>query len=160
MKQQILLKISLFFSLLFLIFAITHPLTAQEEKPITDDEVNKIAKQLFCPTCESTPVDVCPTQACADWRALIRQKLEAGESEEQILQYFSETYGPESLAEPPRSGFGLVAWIAPVCLVLGGLIWFGRYLRQLQTAGASALPQNQELTAEQKEAIRQLEKEL
>ena len=55
---------------------------AQDDGP-TDDEVNAIAKQLFCPVCENVPLDVCPTQACKDWREDIRQKLAAGWSEEQ-----------------------------------------------------------------------------
>ena len=34
----------------------------------SDDEVNAIAEQLYCPVCENVPLDVCGTQACADWR--------------------------------------------------------------------------------------------
>ena len=33
-------------------------------QPPTDDDVNAVAKQLYCPVCENTPIDVCPTQAC------------------------------------------------------------------------------------------------
>ena len=47
---------------------------AQEPTP-SDDEVNAIAKQLYCPVCENTPLDVCPTEACRQWRELIRQQL-------------------------------------------------------------------------------------
>jgi cytochrome c-type biogenesis protein CcmH len=46
--------------------------SAQESTPrppITDDQVNAIAKQMYCPVCENTPLDVCPTQACIDKRA-------------------------------------------------------------------------------------------
>ncbi len=45
----------------------------------TADEVNRIAKGLYCPVCPNTPLDVCETRACEDWRALIRDKLAAGE---------------------------------------------------------------------------------
>ena len=41
----------------------------------SDDEVNRIAHQLYCPVCENTPLDVCPTEACRQWRDLIRQQL-------------------------------------------------------------------------------------
>ncbi|HBY08902.1 MAG TPA: hypothetical protein DEH22_14410, partial [Chloroflexi bacterium] len=60
---------------------------------ITDDQVNAIAKQLFCPVCESTPLDVCGTQACAQWRELIREKLAEGWTEDQIKDYFANQYG-------------------------------------------------------------------
>src|SRR5688572_31208544 len=51
------------------------PVSAQGTTP-TDDEVNKIAKQLYCPVCESTPLDVCPTEACRQWRDVIRTMLD------------------------------------------------------------------------------------
>jgi cytochrome c-type biogenesis protein CcmH len=41
---------------------VTATVSAQGSTP-TDDEVNAIAKQLFCPVCENTPLDVCPTDA-------------------------------------------------------------------------------------------------
>ena len=91
----------------------------------TDDEVNAIAKQLFCPVCENTPLDVCPTQACAQWRALIREKLTAGWSEDQIKQYFVDQYGARALSEPPRQGFTWFVYIVPpILFVIGAYILY------------------------------------
>ena len=50
---------------------------AQSPTP-SDDDVNRIAHQLYCPVCENVPLDVCGTQACAQWRELIREKLGQG----------------------------------------------------------------------------------
>lgn len=111
---------------------------AQTNPPITDDDVNRIASKLFCPTCSNTPVDVCPTQTCSDWRALIRQQLVEGKSETEILQYFSDQFGPQVLADPPREGFGSLVWITPLLVVLGGVALFGRYLRGLRHAAEPA----------------------
>ena len=61
--------------------------SAQQPTP-SDDQVNAIAKQLYCPVCENIPLDVCPTTACAQWRELIRQKLDDGWTEQQIKDYF------------------------------------------------------------------------
>ena len=76
---------------------------AQDPTPVTvtDDQVNAVAKQLYCPVCENIPLDVCPTQACAQWRDLIREKLAAGWSEKQIKDYFVAQYGERVLAAPP-----------------------------------------------------------
>ena len=92
------------------------PVIAQDGTP-TDDEVNKIAKQLYCPVCESTPLDVCPTEACRQWRDLIREMLAQGKSETEIKQYFVEHYGPQVLNEPPNR---LVTYIVPVAAFLLG----------------------------------------
>lgn len=121
----------LLFAFCFLL-AFTPALAQEEEEDVTDDDVNRVAKQLFCPTCENTPVDVCPTQTCSDWRDLIRQQLEEGRSDEEVLDYFAAQYGPQVLANAPREGFGWFLWIAPVVVVLGGVIFFARYMSHLQ----------------------------
>lgn len=92
------------------------PVRAQGPTP-TDDEVNQIAKQLYCPVCESTPLDVCPTEACRQWRELIRTMLSEGKSEAQIKQYFVEQYGARVLAEPPNR---LVTYLVPAAAILLG----------------------------------------
>ncbi len=89
----------------------------------TDDEVNRIAKQLFCPVCESTPLDVCPTEACRQWRDLIRSMLAEGKSEEEIKQYFVTQYGARVLAEPPNR---LVSYLVPAVAILLGVLLLAR----------------------------------
>ena len=92
--------------------------SAQGPTP-TDDEVNRIAKQLFCPVCESTPLDVCPTEACRQWRDLIRSMLAEGKSEAEIKQYFVTQYGARVLAEPPNR---LVSYLVPAVAILLGVL--------------------------------------
>lgn len=106
------------------------PAAAQE--PVSDDEVNEIARELYCPVCENTPLDVCPTQACEDWRAEIRTQLSQGKSKEEIHQYFVDRYGAKVLSTPPQEGFNLIVWILPIAAVIFGAIFFGRYLKGLQ----------------------------
>jgi cytochrome c-type biogenesis protein CcmH len=102
------------------------------QQPISDDEVNAVAKKLYCPVCENTPVDVCPTQVCADWRDLIRQQLSEGWSEERILDYFSANYGSQVLAQPPAQGFTVLVWILPLVALVGGGAFLWRLLRRGQ----------------------------
>ena len=104
----------------------------------TDDEVNAIAKKLYCPVCPNTPLDVCETQACADWRAQIRDQLAEGWSEEQVMAYFVEQYGERVLAEPERSGFNSLIWILPVVAVALGLFVAVQVLRSWHRAQNTA----------------------
>jgi cytochrome c-type biogenesis protein CcmH len=122
---------------LFLTAVFNNPVAAQSGRPVTDDEVNQIARELFCPVCENTPLDVCPTQACADWREIIRTKLSQGETEQQIKDYFIEQYGPRAVAEPPREGFTLAVWIIPIAVVVVGGFFFARYVSDIQTPNAA-----------------------
>jgi cytochrome c-type biogenesis protein CcmH len=88
----------------------------------TDDDVLSIAKKLYCPVCPNTPLDVCETQACQDWRAQIRDQLTKGWTEDQIIDYFVNQYGERVLAEPQRTGFTSLVWLLPVIAVLLG-VW-------------------------------------
>lgn len=115
------------------------PVAAQDvetEEPVlrevSDDEVNEVAKDLYCPVCENTPLDVCPTQACADWRELIRTKLSAGETEQDVFDYFVLQYGDSALARPPKTGINFVLWLLPFIAVALGLVFFARYMKGLR----------------------------
>lgn len=113
-----------FYVFLFIALAVTTFTTAfaQDTTP-TDDEVNAIAKQLYCPVCENTPLDVCPTEACRQWRELIRDQLAEGKTEEEIKQYFVANYGARVLSEPPRTGFNWLVYIIPPVLILAGAVF-------------------------------------
>lgn len=127
---------------------------------ITDDQVNAIAKQMFCPVCENTPLDVCPTQACAQWRELIRQKLADGWSEQQIMDYFVEQYGARVLSAPPARGFNWLAYLIPPIAILAGLFILVRSLRSWKQPAASAETLPPQPPAAQDEYARRLEEEL
>jgi cytochrome c-type biogenesis protein CcmH len=106
--------------------------SAQSPNPTpSDDEVNAIARDLYCPVCENTPLDVCPTQACIQWRDLIRLKLSQGESEDEIKQYFVEHYGARVLSSPPFDGFYALIYIIPPIVLAIGLFVFYRSFRSM-----------------------------
>jgi cytochrome c-type biogenesis protein CcmH len=95
---------------------------AQSEQPVSDDEVNQVAQGLYCPVCENIPLDVCPTQACAQWRELIRDKLSQGWSKKQIEDYFVEQYGDRVLAVPPKTGLNWLIYALTLGVIFGGII--------------------------------------
>jgi len=102
---------------------------AVQPPPPSDDEVNAIAHQLYCPVCENVPLDVCPTQACAQWRDTIRDKLAQGWSEAQIKDYFVEQYGARVLATPPARGLNWLVYVFPPVAFLAGAFVLYRAFR-------------------------------
>jgi len=98
---------------------------AQGSDP-TDDEVNAIAKELYCPVCENISLDACGTAACEQWRGIIRDKLKEGWSEDEIKTYFVDQYGDRVMAEPPRRGFNWLVYIVPLLVFIVGIIMLYR----------------------------------
>jgi cytochrome c-type biogenesis protein CcmH len=133
---------------------------ANPPSPVTDDQVNAIAKQLYCPVCENIPLDVCPTQACAQWRALIREKLSQGWTEAQIKNYFVEQYGERVLAAPPPNGLNWLLYVFPPLAILAGAFILYRAMRAwkapVSSPAASGLPAD----GPRDEYVERLEEEL
>lgn len=166
------LRLTIYTAVLLLLMAFVIPVLAQDgggedgsvpTRVVTDDDVNKIARVVYCPVCESTPLDVCQTQACADWRQIIREMLQEGKTEQDVFDYFSNLYGDRVLAEPPREGFSLLIWLAPLIIVPLGLIFFGSYMRSLRVSAAENEPKADTAVPEPTapdDYISQIEKEL
>lgn len=90
----------------------------------SDDEVNRVASQLYCPICENVPLDICPIEACQQWRDLIREQLAEGWTEDDIKAYFVAQYGDRVLGEPPRRGLNWILYAAPPIVILLGFALF------------------------------------
>ncbi len=105
----------------------------------TDDEVNAVAGQLYCPVCENIPLDVCGTQACAQWRDLIREKLSEGWTPEEIKAYFAEQYGDRVLATPPPRGLNWLVYVLPPLLILAGAVILVQAFRAWKTPVGEAV---------------------
>jgi cytochrome c-type biogenesis protein CcmH len=114
------------------------PVPGSQTRTVTQDDVNAIAKQMYCPVCENEPLDACRTAACQQWRAQIAQMLSEGQTEAQIKQYFVDRYGLRVLAQPPAEGNSLLLWALPlVALVVGGG-YVALLMRRMRARGAAA----------------------
>ena len=134
---------------------------AQDPQPPSDDQVNAVAKELYCPVCENIPLDVCPTQACAQWRELIRLKLSQGWSEDDIRTYFAEQYGDRVLAAPPLQGFNWVFYVLLGVFVLAAVLVYIRVVRNLKAKPAAAdVIATTAKPAEQDDYLKRMEDEL
>jgi cytochrome c-type biogenesis protein CcmH len=153
-------------ALVLCLAAVLNPLrvaTAQQPTP-SDDAVNAIASQLFCPVCENVPLDVCPTQACAQWRELIREKLAAGWSERQIIDYFIEQYGARVVGVPPAVGQDLMLyWLLYLILgvsVLGGIFFLYKAVRNRDQSAEKKPPVEAGVQPPSREYVDRMEEEL
>lgn len=84
--------------------------------------------EIVCPTCKTT-LDQSSSPIAARMKAFIRTRLAAGDSADEIKAKLVDQFGPAVLAEPPKRGFDLLAWLLPIgglvagALAVGALAW-------------------------------------
>lgn len=98
-----------------------------------DQRVYDVGSQLKCPVCQSESVADLPSLIAQQMRGVIRQQLQAGRSEQQVMQYFINTYGEQIAWSPPWQGFTLLAWLVPIALILIGAGLLFLTLREWRT---------------------------
>jgi cytochrome c-type biogenesis protein CcmH len=129
MKKVQWIWIFIFLSLFSGVIGTNSVLAQTATPPVSDDAVNAVASEMYCPVCENIPLDVCPTQACAQWRELIRLKLSEGWTAPQIKDYFAAQYGDRVLGEPPRRGLHWLVYILPPLIFLIGVVIYWQVFR-------------------------------
>jgi cytochrome c-type biogenesis protein CcmH len=124
-----------------------------------DERVYEVASQLQCPICQGETAADSPSGLATQMRAVIREKLQSGQSEQQVIQYFVSRYGEGIRESPPMSGFTLLIWLGPVVMVLAGLWVVGSVARQWRAhepLAAAADPELEGLSAAELERYRAL----
>lgn len=108
---------------LLLSFALVGSAAAQS--PELDRQTREVAGALMCPICQNLSAADSQSELAGQMRQIVRTKLAAGESREQILAYFVDRYGEEILIDPPKRGFNLFIWIVPPLLLaaFGVVVW-------------------------------------
>lgn len=107
---------------------------AQDSDEI-EDRVRSISHQLRCPTCQSMSVKESDAGLSQNMKDKIREMLQEGMSEEEILRFFEDRYGEWILRSPKKQGFNLVLWLAPlVLLIIASLILVRTLLKRSRPA--------------------------
>jgi len=99
-----------------------------------DQRVHNVASQLKCPVCQGESVADSPSTISQQMRAVIRQQLQSGKSEQEVIQYFVDRYGEQIVWSPPWQGFTLLAWLVPIALLLFGAFLLFTVLRSWRAA--------------------------
>lgn len=108
-----------------------------------DAQALAVERELLCPQCTNERLDVCELAICRDMKRVIRERLEAGDSPDSIIRFFSDRYGQRVLADLPRSGFNLVlfGWVggSVVLMALAAAVVLTWMRRSASPAPSAAL---------------------
>lgn len=101
-----------------------------------DQQVRDVGLQLKCLTCQGENVADSPSVFANESRYVIREQLQSGKSEQQVIHYFVSRYGNGILLSPQWQGFQLLAWLVPIAMLLLGLIFAYATLRTWRVQSA------------------------
>ena len=147
--------------LLITLSAVFSPVTALAADPAALDA---IARQLVCQCGCTAILSNCAHGECMvrdQMNEIIRQRLDKGQSQAEIIGYFIGQYGEQVLSEPPKKGFNLVGWIAPFAAILvAGAVIVLALKKWAKRGAAEPVPVAAGSNAEDEEYRRRVEKEL
>jgi cytochrome c-type biogenesis protein CcmH len=113
--------------------------TATSADTALEARTSAVAATLRCPVCQGESIQESPAALAQQMRALVRDKLRAGESPDEVKAYFVSRYGEWILLEPRMTGLNVVLYALPVVLVVGGLGLVAFLVRRwTRPAGADA----------------------
>lgn len=135
--MRILLSITL-----FLIMTVATLAIGVDEKPLADPaeeaRAQEVMKQLRCLVCQNQSIVDSNAPLAKDIRVIVRERITAGDSDEQVLHFMTDRYGDWVLLKPPFDGATIILWLSPLLLLLIG--FFIIYRNQTGRKIAAAAP--------------------
>ncbi|MEX2519582.1 MAG: cytochrome c-type biogenesis protein [Paracoccaceae bacterium] len=108
--------------------------------PALEARARAISKELRCLVCRNENIDDSHAELAKDLRVLVRERLTAGDSDEETVGYVVSRYGEFVLLRPRMAGLNLVIWLAgPALLIIGGVGAF-IFVRRRRSAVKTSLP--------------------
>lgn len=110
------------------------------DDPVLEARAREISKDIRCVVCQNEPIDSSNAGVARDLRLLIRERLVAGDSDAEVVQYLVDRYGDYVLFNPPFKPTTYALWLAPFALMGIGVLAAGVALRRRRSgAGAATL---------------------
>ncbi|SEW15040.1 cytochrome c-type biogenesis protein CcmH [Cognatiyoonia koreensis] len=137
--------------IVFILALIASPLWAVQpdemlDDPVLEDRAREISQGIRCPVCQNESIDESSATLAGELRIVLRERLVAGDSDQEVVDYLVARYGEFVLLNPTKTGANLILWLsAPVMLLLALAIGFVTLRRK--TAPPEAL------SAEEKAAL-------
>jgi cytochrome c-type biogenesis protein CcmH len=122
-------------ALLLVLWLLATPLFAKEAQPAAADpaleaRMLRVAAELRCLVCQNQTIADSHAGLAEDLRREIREQLQRGSSDEQVVQYMTERYGDFIRYRPPLNSSTALLWIGPAVLLAGGLLVLALVLRR------------------------------
>ena len=116
------------------------------DDPSLEERARTISAEVRCLVCQNQSIDDSNAELARDLRLLVRERLVAGDSNQQVLDFLVARYGPFVLLEPPKTESTLILWYGPVVLLgLGAIVVIVTFARRRRTAGPAPLTPEEQM---------------
>lgn len=102
--------------------------------PVLEERARDLSQGLRCLVCRNESIDESNADLARDLRLLVRERLVAGDSNDEVIDFVVDRYGEYVLLKPQTDGANLILWIAGPAMLAIALIISGLYLRRRQGA--------------------------
>jgi cytochrome c-type biogenesis protein CcmH len=99
-------------------------------KGVSDDRLFSIAERIKCVQCVGESVAGSSSPAAIQFRQEIASQMKAGQTNDEILNFFADRYGRDVLLTPPSSGLGGLVWVIPVVAIAAALLLLAATFRR------------------------------
>jgi cytochrome c-type biogenesis protein CcmH len=93
------------------------------EDPALEDRARDLSKGLRCVVCQNQSIDDSNAELAQDLRQVVRERLVAGDTDDEVIDYVVARYGDYVLMKPPMSARTLLLWFGPAMVVVGAAVW-------------------------------------
>ena len=115
------------------VFCFGGALIAKEAQPNEDPKIEQrmkaLTEQLRCLVCQNETLDASRADLAEDLRRQIREQMNAGKSDQEILAFLTQRYGDFVLYNPPVKATTYLLWFGPFILLIAGIGVLFRYLK-------------------------------
>lgn len=98
--------------------------------PALEARARAISAELRCMVCQNQSIDDSDAPLARDLRILVRERLEAGDSDDEVLAFVVDRYGEFVLLKPRFAPHTLILWLAPAVALLAGAVLAWRFVRR------------------------------
>lgn len=131
-------RLLILFAMLFASPALAVLPDEQLKDPALEARARGISAELRCVVCQNQSIDESDAPLARDLRLIVRERLEAGDSDEQVKTFVVERYGTYVLLRPPFDWTTAALWAGPFVLLVGAGIGLVLHLRRRSRAAPAA----------------------
>lgn len=110
------------------------------DDPALEARARDLSALIRCPVCQGESIDESNATIARDLRLVLRERLVAGDSDDQVIDYLVQRYGEFILFRPRATGTNLILWLAGPAMALGGAGGVALYLRRRRLQASTPAP--------------------